>query len=354
VRPIVARISLDALASNLRVARQHAGQSRVFAIVKANAYGHGLTRALRAFSACDGFGVLTVDEAANLRQMGVDKPILLLEGFFQASELSVIVELGLTPVLHSVAQLALLDRQPFPSPVDVFVKFNSGMNRLGFPLGYFAQVMEQVKALANVRGITLMTHFATADDGRGVAWQAEPFLNKAGDAGLPLTMSNSAALLRYPQFNGDWVRPGIMLYGASPFVDASAESLGLKSAMTLESEIISVRQLSAGECLGYGCIWQADKPVRVGIVACGYGDGYPRHAPSGTPILVNGRLARTLGRVSMDMLYADLSGLPGADVGSTVTLWGNGLPVEDVARAAGTISYELLCALAPRVPVLEQ
>ncbi|MGA7180100.1 MAG: alanine racemase [Thiobacillaceae bacterium] len=353
MRPIVARISLDALANNLRVARQHAGQSRIIAVVKANAYGHGLTRALRALASSDGFGVLTVDEAANLRQMGVDKPILLLEGFFQASELPAIVELGLTPVLHSPEQLTLLSRQPFSAPVNVFVKFNSGMNRLGFPLERFDQVIGQVKALKNVQSITLITHFATADDKRGAAWQAELFLAKVGGAGLPLTMANSAALLRYPQFNYDWVRPGIMLYGASPFADASAESLGLKPAMTLQSEVIAVQHLKAGEGLGYGLSWQADKPTRVGVVACGYGDGYPRHAPSGTPLGVNGKRSRTLGRVSMDMLYVDLSELPDSGVGSAVTLWGEVLPVEDVARSAGTISYELLCALAPRVPVVE-
>jgi alanine racemase len=353
VRPIVARISLDALANNLRVARQHAGQARIFSIVKANAYGHGLTRALRAFTASDGFGVLTVDEAANLRQMGVDKPILLLEGFFQASELPAIVELGLIPVLHSPEQLTLLSRQPFSAPVSVFVKFNSGMNRLGFPLEQFEQAIAQVNALKNIQGIALMTHFATADDERSVAWQTEPFLANATHTGLPLSLANSAALLRYSQFNGDWVRPGIMLYGASPFTDASAESLGLKPAMTLQSEIIAVQNLKAGEGLGYGLMWHADTATKIGVVACGYGDGYPRHAPSGTPILVNGKGTRTLGRVSMDMLYVDLTGLPNAGVGSVVTLWGEGLPVEEVARSAGTISYELLCALAPRVSVVE-
>jgi alanine racemase len=353
VRPIVARISLDALANNLRVARQHAGQAKVFAIIKANAYGHGLTRALRAFAASDGFGVLTVDEAANLRQMGVDKPILLLEGFFQTGELPAIAELGLSPVLHSPEQLAMLSRKPFAAPVRVFVKFNSGMNRLGFPLDQFDQVMAQVRALKQVHGITLMTHFATADDDRGVAWQAAPFLNAVAQSGLPLSLANSAALLRYPQFNGHWVRPGIMLYGASPFADVRADSLGLRPAMTLESEIIARHPLDAGDSLGYGLLWRADGPMRIGIVACGYGDGYPRHAPTGTPALVNGKPTRTLGRVSMDMLCVDLTNLPDAGVGSRVTLWGDGLPVEDVARSAGTVSYELLCALTHRVPVVE-
>jgi alanine racemase len=353
VRPLVAKISLDALAHNLQVARQHAGQARIMAVVKANAYGHGLTRALRALAASDGYAVLSVDEAANLRQMGVDKPILLLEGFFQAAELTAIVKLQLTPVIHDAEQLTLLTCQKIAAPLDVFIKFNSGMNRLGFPLDRFDTVLDQVRALENIRGLTLMTHFATADEAQGVDWQAEPFLKKAAATGLPLSLANSAALLRYPEVARDWVRPGIMLYGASPFDTVSAASLGLRPAMTLQSEIIAVQNLMAGARLGYGLTWHAEKSTRVGIVACGYADGYPRHAPAGTPVLVQGRLTRTLGRVSMDMLYVDLSGLPEAGVGSAVTLWGEGLPVEDVARAADTISYELLCALAPRVPVVE-
>lgn len=353
MRPLVARISLDALANNLRVARQHAGQARVISVVKANAYGHGLTRALRALAGSDAYAVLSLDEAANLRQMGVEKPILLLEGFFCAAELGAIAELQLTPVIHAAEQLELLTRQPFAAPIDVFIKFNSGMNRLGFPLHRFDAILEQVAALKNARVRTLMTHFATADEPRGVHWQSEPFLQRAAATDLPLSLANSAALLRYPMVARDWVRPGIMLYGASPFADVSAASLGLKPAMTLQSEIIAVQVLEAGDGLGYGLAWHADKSTKVGIVGCGYGDGYPRHAPVGTPVLVQGRASRTLGRVSMDMLHVDLSNLPEAGVGSPVTLWGEGLPVEDVARAAGTISYELLCALAPRVPVVE-
>lgn len=323
------------------------------AVVKANAYGHGLTRALRALAASDAYAVLSVDEAANLRQMGVEKPILLLEGFFQAAELDAIAKLQLTPAIHDAEQLDLLRRQQIGRPLDVFIKFNSGMNRLGFPLDRFDAVLDQVRACEKIRTLTLMTHFATADEARGVNWQAEPFLRKAATTGLPLSLANSAALLRYPEVARDWVRPGIMLYGASPFADVSATGLGLKPAMTLRSEIIAVQNLTAGAGLGYGLTWHAEKSAKVGIVACGYADGYPRHAPAGTPVLVHGRLTRTLGRVSMDMLYVDLSGLPEAGVGSPVTLWGEGLPVEDVARAAGTISYELLCALAPRVPVVE-
>ncbi|MGA9992312.1 MAG: alanine racemase [Thiobacillaceae bacterium] len=353
MRPLVAKISLDALAHNLRVARQHAGQARIMAVVKANAYGHGLTRALRALAGSDGHAVLSIDEAANLRQLGVEKPILLLEGFFQAAELADIVKLQLTPVIHDAEQLELLTCQQFAAPLDVFIKFNSGMNRLGFPLHRFDAVMAQIRAFENIRSLTLMTHFATADEPPGVDWQAAPFLKKAAVTGLPLSLANSAALLRYPDMARDWVRPGIMLYGASPFADVSAAGLGLKPAMTLQSEIIAVQHLMAGAGLGYGLTWHAEESTKVGIVACGYADGYPRHAPAGTPVLVQDRATRTLGRVSMDMLYVDLSDLPEAGVGSPVTLWGEGLPVEDVARAAGTISYELLCALAPRVPVVE-
>ncbi len=353
MRPLVARISLDALAHNLRVARQHAGQARVISVVKANAYGHGLTRALRALAASDAYAVVSLDEAANLRQMGVEKPILLLEGFFQAAELAAIAELQLTPVIHAAEQLDMLVRQPLAAPIDIFAKFNSGMNRLGFSLHEFEAVLGQIRAWNTLCNLTLMTHFATADEPRGVGWQAEPFLNKAADTGLPLSLANSAALLRYPDLAKDWVRPGIMLYGASPFADVSAAELGLKPAMTLQTEIIAVQSLKPGEGLGYGLAWHASEPTKVGIAACGYADGYPRHAPVGTPVLVNGKRSGILGRVSMDMLHVDLSRVPDAGIGSVVTLWGEGLPVEDVARAAGTISYELLCALAARVRIVE-
>lgn len=352
MRPLVARISLDALAHNLRVARRHAGPSGIISVVKANAYGHGLTRAVRALGQTDGFAVLTVEEAANLRQMGVDKPILLLEGPFQAGEMAAISELGLTPVVHGAHQLEWLSLAA--RPLHVFLKFNSGMNRLGFPLADFDKALEQVKAIRNVAGITLMTHFATADEALGIDWQWKRFSGKAETAGMPVSAANSAAFFRHPETRKDWVRLGIMLYGASPFADATAAALDLRPVMTLQSEIIAVQHLNAGEGAGYGLTFMAGEATRVGIVACGYADGYPRHAPSGTPVLVNGGRTRTLGRVSMDMLAVDLTRLPEAGIGSPVTLWGEGLPVEEVARAAGTISYELLCALAPRVAITEE
>lgn len=353
MRPILARISIGALAHNLRVARSCAATARLFAVVKANAYGHGLSRARRGLAAADGFAVLTLEEAANLRQMGVEQPILLLEGIFGADEIASCAELDLWPVLHHAGQLDWLRRQPPPRPIQIFLKFDSGMHRLGFPLAEHAAVVERARRLPGVAGVTLMTHFAQADEAAGVDWQLQPFLRGVAGHGLPWSSANSAALLRYPETLGAWARPGLMLYGASPFADASAGQLGLRPAMTLQSEIISVQTLQAGEGVGYSQLFRAERPMRVGVVACGYADGYPRHALTGTPILVNGHLSRTLGRVSMDMLCVDLSECADAGVGSPVVLWGEGLPVEAVAAAASTSSYELLCALAARVPVTE-
>lgn len=353
MRPIQARISLGAMAHNLRVARSHAGTACVFAVVKANAYGHGLSRARRALVAADGFAVLTLEEAANLRQMGVEQPILLLEGLFGADEIATCAELDLWPVLHHPAQLDWWQRQPPARPLQVFLKFDSGMHRLGFPLADHADVVARARKLPGVAGITLMTHFAQADEAAGVDWQLQPFLREMTEHALPWSSANSAALLRYPDTQGAWVRPGLMLYGASPFADVSAQQLGLRPVMTLQSEIISVQALQAGEGVGYGQLYRAERAMRVGVVACGYADGYPRNAPTGTPVLVNGHLTRTLGRVSMDMLCVDLSGRADAGVGSPVVLWGDGLPIDSVAAAAHTSSYELLCALAARVLVRE-
>ena len=353
MRPIKARISAGAMAHNLRVARQHAGGARLFAVVKANAYGHGLSRARRAFAAADGFAVLTLEEAANLRLMGVEQPIMLLEGLFGADEIAACAELDVWPVLHHAAQLDWLERDPPARPLSVFLKFDSGMHRLGFPLEAHRDIVQRVRQLRGVAGVTLMTHFAQADEAVGVAWQLHPFQNQLAAYGLPWSSANSAALLRYPETCGDWVRPGIMLYGSSPFADTTATALNLRPAMRLESELISVQRLQPGEGTGYGQLFRAEQPMRVGVVACGYADGYPRLAPTGTPVAVNGQRTRTLGRVSMDMLCVDLSLLPEAIVGSPVELWGEIIPVDAVAAAAGTTSYELLCALAARVPVEE-
>jgi alanine racemase len=350
-RPIQAHINLSAIESNLGVARR-ATSARILSVIKADGYGHGLMRTAEALAASDGYALLDIQDALRLRDAGLRQTILLLEGFFSAEELPVIAEHRLSAVIHNAAQIAMLDAYPESGTLDVWLKVNSGMNRLGFPPQQVAQAMEQLRRHRAVREITLMTHFANADEARGVAEPLAMFNDVAAQHRVPRSLANSAALLRYPQTHADWVRPGIMLYGASPFADTSAQQLGLQPAMTLSSRIIATQQLRAGDEVGYGALFLAERDMRIGIVACGYADGYPRSAPNGTPLLVDGQRTKTLGRVSMDMLYADLSALPQADVGSRVVLWGEGMPIEEVAHAAGTVSYELMCALTPRVPVV--
>jgi alanine racemase len=240
-----------------------------------------------------------------------------------------------------------------PVRLSVYLKLNTGMNRLGLEAGELDEALAMLASTSSADSITLMTHFADADGASGVAWQMARLQAMCAGRSLPVSLANSAALLRFPEACGDWARPGIMLYGGSPFPDQSAEELGLRPVMTLESQVIAVRDLAVGDHVGYGCLFCADRPMRIGVVACGYADGYPRHAPTGTPILVAGQRTRTLGRVSMDKLCVDLTELPNADVGDPVTLWGEGLPADEVASAAGTISYELFCALADRVPIVE-
>lgn len=351
-RPILASISLDALRQNHAVARAHAGAARIWSVLKANAYGHGLNRVAEALSPlADGFAVLDLDEAVRLRETGIRQPVLLLEGFFQTADLAVVAEYVLTAVVHSPEQIEMLACSWLPVRLPVYLKFNSGMNRLGFQAPEFRKAYEKLRAISGVGAITLMTHFAAADLEEGIAGPLGAFDALRTDLPGPASLANSAALLRYPDARGDWVRPGIMLYGGSPFARKSAQELGLRPAMTLASEIIAVQRVEPGERVGYGGLFAAQRSMRVGVVACGYADGYPRHAGTGTPILVAGHRTRTLGRVSMDMLAADLTDIPEAGTGSRVVLWGEGLPADEVASAAGTISYELFCALAGRVPV---
>jgi alanine racemase len=350
-RPIQARIDLDALNNNLRVARRAAPATRTMAVIKANGYGHGLLRVAEALSGADGFALLDIQDAIRLREAGYRQTILLLEGYFAADDLPLLAEYDISCVIHSDWQIDLLDAYPRRGALDVWLKVNSGMNRLGFAPQQLGQVVERLGRHGAVREITLMTHFANADEARGVSAQLDLFNAAAGAYRLPRSLANSAALLRYPQTHGTWVRPGIMLYGASPFADKTAAELGLRPVMTLTSRIIATQDMRAGDEVGYGSLFRADHSMRIGIVACGYADGYPRSAPTGTPVLVGGQRTRTLGRVSMDMLFVDLSTLPQAGVGAPVTLWGEGMPIEEVATAAGTISYELMCALTARVPV---
>jgi len=351
-RPIQAYINQSALENNLGVVRRTTS-ARIMSVIKADGYGHGLLRAAEALSATDGYALLDIADAVKLRGAGYRQPILMLEGFFGADELPAIAEYGLACVIHSAQQIAMLDTYPGRGTLDVWLKINTGMGRLGFVPQQVAQVMEQLRRHRAVRDITLMTHFANADGARGIAAPLALFNDIASAYRVPRSLANSAALLRYPEAHGDWVRPGIMLYGSSPFAEVSAQELGLKPAMTLSSRIIAIQELRAGDEVGYAAIFRAEHSMRIGVVACGYADGYPRSAPNGTPILVDGRRTRTVGRVSMDMLCVDLSDLPQTGIGSPVVLWGEGMPIDEVARAAGTVGYELMSALTSRVPITD-
>lgn len=353
-RPIRATFDLAALRNNLAVARARAPRARAWAVVKANAYGHGTLRAVAALDAADGFALLDLADAVRVREAGVRKPMLLLEGFFALDDLPTIAEHGLAVVVHCEEQVRMLESAGLPARIPVYAKLNSGMNRLGFAPADFADAVRRLQACRMVSGVTLMTHFADADGERGIAEQMACFASATAGLALPRSLANSAAVLRYPEAHADWVRPGIMLYGCSPFANDTAEALGLEPVMTLASELIAVRELARGERVGYGGTFCAPKRMRIGVVACGYADGYPRHAPDGTPVLVDGLRTRVVGRVSMDMLTVDLEPVPNAGAGAPVTLWGEGLCADEVAAAAGTISYELLCRLASRVPQAER
>ncbi len=348
-RPTYAHIDPAALRHNLSIARKHAGDARVMAVVKANGYGHDIKVTAAALAEADGFAVASLDEAVALRDCGCNKPVLLLEGIFDAEEIALCSAYKLSIVIHNREQINLLRTAKLAEPVPVFLKLNSGMNRLGFTPQDFKPALADLKAMPMLRDITLMSHFATADDDHGISGQLETIQSCFNGLPYPASLANSAALFRYPASQGQWVRPGIALYGATPFPDQTAAGLGLLPAMTLHSRIIATQTLARGMPLGYGRLWVADKPSRIGVVACGYADGYPRHAATGTPILVDGQRTRIVGRVSMDMLFADLTELPAAGVGSQVILWGKDLPVELIAESAGTINYELLCARAARV-----
>ncbi len=356
-RPIRASFKLSALRHNLGVARRHAPQSRIWAVVKANAYGHGLARVAQALAAADGYALLDLDEAVRMREAGHVKPILLLEGIFEPADLAIVDRYGLTTVIHDVEQILMLERARLATQMAVYLKINTGMNRLGFGGAQVRAAYNRLQASGKVSSIALMTHFADADGPSGVAAQLARFREWTAGLEGEVSLANSAAMLRFPETHADWVRPGIMLYGCSPFGAQSAESLGLQPVMTLTSEIIAIQDLKRGDRVGYGGTFEAPRPMRIGVVACGYADGYPRHAPGfhnrSTPVLVAGERTGTVGRVSMDMLCVDLSAMPDARVGSKVTLWGEELSADEVAASAGTVSYELLCALAARVPQLE-
>jgi alanine racemase len=358
-RPIRATIHLDALRHNLARVRAAAAGARVWAIVKANAYGHGIERAYEGLRGADGFALLDLAEAQRVRDLGWRGPILLLEGVFEPRDLELCSRLNLWHAVHGDEQIDWLAMHKTHQPHRVFVKLNSGMNRLGFAPERFRAACARLQALPQVDEISLMTHFSDADGDPGIAAQWAVFQQASDGLSGERSVCNSAATLRHghdPAVRGDWVRPGIAVYGSAPdFPAHDAAHWGLRPAMTLSAALIAINTLPAGASIGYGSTFTTPAPMRVGVVACGYADGYPRHAPTGTPVLVDGMRSRTLGRVSMDMLVVDLTPVPQARLGSEVTLWGCArdggvLPIDEVAHAAGTVGYELMCALAPRVP----
>ena len=366
-RPIQATMHIEALRHNLARARLAAPDSAVWAVVKANAYGHGISRVFEGLRAADGFALLDLDEAELVRTLGWRGPILLLEGVFEARDLELCSRLGLWHTVHCDEQIDMLAAHKTHVPQRVFLKMNSGMNRLGFTPQRFRAAWTRLNALPQVEEISLMTHFSDADGAAGVAAQSAVFDAVTRDLPGERTVSNSAATLRHmggdqadagPAVVSDWVRPGVATYGSAPdYPEHDAAYWDLKPAMTLAAKIIAVQQLQAGDTVGYGSSFVAARAMRIGVVACGYADGYPRSCPTGTPVLLGGVRSRTVGRVSMDMITIELDPVPDAGIGSGVTLWGRSatghvLGIDEVARAAGTVGYELMCALAQRVPVL--
>jgi len=349
-RPLLAQVNLSALRSNLRKVRERAPDAQVLAVVKADAYGHGLTRVLPALSDADGLALLELDTAVALREHHYARRILLLEGFFTADELAEIAARRFAVVVHHEEQVRMLEAASLPRPIEVFVKINTGMNRLGFRSDLAQAIVDRLSRASSVAVMRMMTHLARADEEEGVRGQLERFEEACQGLPYPRSIANSAGVIRYSDIGGDYVRPGIMLYGSSPFPYETAEKLGLAPVMTLKSELIAIQDIKANESVGYGGTYTASRAHRIGVIACGYADGYPRHAPNGTPVLVCGKKVRTAGRVSMDMMTVDLTDVPQAVVGSPVVLWGEGLAVDDVAAAASTVGYQLLCGVSRRVP----
>ena len=369
-RPIFATVHTNALANNLNQARMRTPDARVWAVVKANAYGHGIERVFGPLRGADGFALLDLTEAQRLRALDWRGPILLLEGVFEPRDLEICSRLQLWHVVHCGEQIDWLAAHKTHVPHRVFLKLNSGMNRLGFKPPAFRAAWARLNALPQVDEISLMTHFSDADGPRGIQHQVAVFEAVTADLPGERTLCNSAALLRHASsplrglgvstLAADWVREGIALYGSAPdYPEHTAADWNLQPTLSLTTQIIGTQQLHAGDTVGYGSTFTAATPMRIGIVAGGYADGYPRHAPTGTPVLVNGVQTRLVGRVSMDMITVDLSPLDAAgapaEIGSEVVLWGvspttgASLPVDEVARAAGTVGYELLCAVAARV-----
>jgi alanine racemase len=353
-RLIRAVIDTNALRHNLNVIRARAGRARIIAVVKANAYGHGLVSTALALEGADAFAVARLEEGLALRAAGLSARILLLEGVFTDAQLEDAAHERLDLVIHCTRQIELLERSPDAGRFALWLKIDSGMNRLGFSCGEFAAALERIRRLTPApREVRLLTHLACANerDDRVTSAQVARFRETTQRLGYEVSIANSAGLFGAVPLGCHWVRPGIALYGASPFEDSTAESLGLRPVMTLMSSVIAVRRVPRGEAVGYGAAWVAARDSVIAIVAAGYGDGVHRSLRSGTPVLIGGERAPLAGRVSMDMLAVDVTALPPVQLGAPVVLWGEALPVEEVARHAGTIAYELLCSVSQRVPL---
>ena len=351
-RPALAQVDAGALRHNLQQVRLRAPRARVMAVVKANGYGHGLAWVARTLSDADAFGVSSVEEGVQLREAGIAQPICLLEGFFTPDELPLLARHRLEPAIHCDSQVKLLARAAPTPRLSVWLKIDTGMHRLGFAPEAAAEAFRQLRGSPAVAEVRVMSHFARADQPEDASTQSQidSFMMQIRNLRVESSLANSAGIMGWPSSHLDWVRPGIMLYGVAPLAGKSAVALDLKPVMTLQTALIAVHQRRQGEAIGYGGDWRCPQDMPVGVATIGYGDGYPRHAHPGTPVLVNGQRVPLAGRVSMDMITLDLRTQPQARVGDPVVLWGRGLPVEEVADSAGTIAYELLCRVAERIP----
>ena len=354
-RPARALLSAPALRHNFERVRAYAPHAKVMAVVKANAYGHGLVWTARTLDAADAYAVVSVEEGAELRAAQIVRPICLLEGFFDPAELAAISRHRLTAVVHRVGQVLDIEQAKDVSGLEVWLKVDSGMHRIGFSPEQAADVAARLTGCPAVTKLRWISHFANAENSFDSATkhQIDVFLKLVDGLDAECSLANSAGIVAWPASHLEWVRPGIMLYGASPLIGRSAAELGLKPVMTLQSQLIAVHRRKKGEAVGYGGDWVCPEDMPVGVVAIGYGDGYPRHAPPGTPVSVNGARASLIGRVSMDMITVDLRTQPQARAGDPVVLWGQDPPVDEIAALAGTISYELLCCVTPRIPRID-
>ncbi len=355
MRPTRAFINPDALRHNFARVRSYAPSTNIMAVVKANGYGHGLVWTAKTLHDAGAFGVASVEDGAMLRDAGIEQPICLLEGFFHPDELPALVRYRLSSVVHHESQLWDLEHAGKIEPIDIWVKVDTGMHRLGFPPEALPEVIIRLKVCMAAGRVRVMSHFPSADNrfDTVTTHQIRLIGELTQNLKVERSLANSAGIVNWPSSHFEWVRPGIMLYGVTPVAGIKASEFDLKPVMTLVSELIAVNSRRKGEAIGYGGDWMCPEDMPVGVVAIGYGDGYPRHAPPGTPVLVNGERMPIIGRVSMDMLAVDLRKLPDAKVGDPVVLWGAGLPVEEIATLSGTIGYELLCRVTARVPRIE-